>query len=163
MPPRAGNHPRLLRPPATRPSRPRGLAFPAGAHYDACVFLAGDVGGTKTHLALYRRGDSPRAPALDRKFVSRDYPSLEALIGEFLAGAPDRPQAIALGIAGPVVENRTETTNLPWRVDGTALAAAHGGARVTLLNDPPRAASSCCCRETSRCSSAARPPPAAAR
>jgi len=99
------------------------------------VFLAGDVGGTKTHLALFRRGDSPRAPTLDRKFASRDYSTLEALIGEFLAGAPGRPEAVALGIAGPVVENRTETTNLPWRVDGAALAAALGGARVTLLND----------------------------
>jgi glucokinase len=99
------------------------------------VLLAGDIGGTKTHLALYRPGDSPREPALDRKFASREHASLEALVAAFLAAAAARPERVALGIAGPVVGNRVETTNLPWRIDGTALGATLGGARVLLMND----------------------------
>ncbi len=99
------------------------------------VFLAGDVGGTKTHLALYRPGDPARSPAANRKLPSREYPSLEALVLEFLAAAAGRPARVVLGIAGPVVENRAATTNLPWSVDGDALGRALGGAPVTLLND----------------------------
>ena len=102
------------------------------------MFLAGDVGGTKTHLALYRPGDSPRVPVINRKLPSRDHASLEALVREFLAAAPGqpvRPAHVVLGIAGPVVENHARTTNLPWQVDGVALGEALGGARVTLLND----------------------------
>ena len=101
------------------------------------MFLAGDVGGTKTHLALYRSGESPREPIHERKLQSRDFASLEALVGEFIRGAPDRPSPswAAFGIAGPVVANRAEITNLPWRVDGDALSDALGGAGVTLVND----------------------------
>ncbi len=99
------------------------------------MFLAGDVGGTKTHLALYRPGDAARSPAVDRKLPSRDHASLEALIREFLAATGGQPPHVVLGIAGPVVGNRADTTNLPWSVDGAALGQALGGARVTLLND----------------------------
>jgi len=101
----------------------------------ARVFLAGDVGGTKTHLALYRPGDSPRSPVLDRKLPSADHASLEVLVREFLAGAPARPARVVLGIAGPVVANDAQTTNLPWSIDGAALSRALAGAEVTLLND----------------------------
>ena len=101
----------------------------------ARVFLAGDVGGTKTHLALYRPGDAARSPVVDRKLPSRDHASLEALVREFLALSGGQPMRVVLGIAGPVVANRAETTNLPWTVDGVALGRALGGARVTLLND----------------------------
>jgi glucokinase len=101
----------------------------------ARVFLAGDVGGTKTHLALFRPGDSPRSPVLDRKLPSGDHASLEDLVRDFLAAAPGRPARVVLGIAGPVVANRAAATNLPWTVDGAALSRALEGADVTLLND----------------------------
>src|SRR5258706_5089485 len=104
------------------------------------VSLAGDVGGTKTHLALYRPGDAARSPAVDRKLPSRDHASLDALIREFLAATGGQPRHVVLGIAGPVVGNRADTTNLPWSVDGAALGQALGGARVTLLNDLTAAA-----------------------
>jgi glucokinase len=99
------------------------------------VILAGDVGGTKTQLALYEPGGSPRSPVLKNRLPSRDYPSLEALVGVFLDGAKMRPTRAVLGIAGPVVDNRCEATNLPWQMSGAEIGAAIGGARVTLLND----------------------------
>ena len=104
------------------------------------VILAGDVGGTKTELALYVPGASPRSPIREHRAASGDYPSLEALVREFLEGAGARPARAVFGIAGPVVENRVEATNLPWITDGTALGAALGGARVTLINDLEAAA-----------------------
>jgi glucokinase len=99
------------------------------------VILAGDVGGTKTHLALYEPGSSVRAPVLERRLPSREYVTLEALVHEFLAGAPARPSRAVLGIAGPVVDQRVEATNLPWRIGAAALSAELGGAPVLLVND----------------------------
>ena len=100
------------------------------------MILAGDVGGTKTHLALFAPGGSPRHPASEQLFASHDHASLESLARAFL-GDPLRSSVsrAVFGIAGVVSRNRVETTNLPWHVDGAEMAAALGGARVTLLND----------------------------
>jgi glucokinase len=99
------------------------------------VILAGDVGGTKTQLALFESGGSARAPHSKQRFASRDFPSLEALVGVYLASSGARPTRAAFGIAGPVVNNRVEATNLPWHMSGERLSQALGGAPVTLLND----------------------------
>jgi glucokinase len=98
------------------------------------VILAGDVGGTKTRLALFSPDGTPRTPVFERDVASRDYPSLEALVLEFMAAASAKAAFAAIGIAGPVVQNRVEATNLPWQIDGTVLGARLGGPCV-LLND----------------------------
>jgi glucokinase len=99
------------------------------------VILAGDVGGTKTRLALFDPGGSARRPSHEIQRPSRDYPSLEALVREFLAAQRERPLRAVFGIAGPVVDNRCVATNLPWKVGGPELSEALGGAQVTLIND----------------------------
>lgn len=99
------------------------------------MILAGDVGGTKTHLALYAPGTSVREPVLERRLPSREHATLEDLVRAFLAQAPAPPTRAVLGIAGPVVEQQVEATNLPWRIGATALSAALGGAPVLLVND----------------------------
>ena len=99
------------------------------------MILAGDVGGTKTRLALYEPAASAREPVLERRLPSREYATLEALVGEFLAAAPARPRRAVLGIAGPVVAQQVEATNLPWQVSAAALGAALGGMQVLLVND----------------------------
>src|SRR6266536_5128547 len=104
------------------------------------VILAGDVGGTKTLLALFEPGASPRRPVRDWKRPSHDYLSLEALVLEFLAADGVRPTRCVFGVAGPVVDNRCEATNLPWIVDGRKIGAALGGAEVWLVNDLEAAA-----------------------
>jgi glucokinase len=99
------------------------------------VILAGDVGGTKTHLALYEPASPVRAPVLERRLASREYATIEALVRGFLDGAPARPSRAVLGIAGPVVEQHVEATNLPWRIGAAALSAELGGVPVLLIND----------------------------
>ncbi len=99
------------------------------------MILAGDIGGTKTHLALYPPDASPRQPALDRLYSSHEHSSPQRLLRAFLDEAGASPRAVVLGIAGPVVNNRAEVTNLPWDVDGPALGEALGGIEVRLLND----------------------------
>jgi len=96
--------------------------------------LAGDVGGTKTNLALFE----PEGPRLVRRemrsFPNRDYPALEAILGEFLSGAPP-VERVCFGVAGPVTGGRSQLTNLPWVVDREAVRAAAGARRAFLLND----------------------------
>jgi glucokinase len=98
--------------------------------------LAGDIGGTKTILALYevRR---KAAPALSREasFPSRRYKGLERVIEEFLGSGKETVHAAAFGIAGPVVDETVKTTNLPWVVRASSLAREIGCRRVQLMND----------------------------
>lgn len=106
------------------------------------MILAGDVGGTKTHLALFDPNGSAREPVADRKVSSAGFDSLEAIVREFLAGVgagvggrDARPARAVFGIAGPVVDNTVDTTNLPWHIDAAAMSDVLGGARVDLMND----------------------------
>jgi glucokinase len=96
------------------------------------VILAGDVGGTKTTLALFDGARVVREVTL----ASRSLTSLEAAIAEFLGAPPSAAvEAVGIGIAGPVVDGRSITTNLPWEIDEAGLSRAAGGARARLIND----------------------------
>ena len=107
------------------------------------MILAGDIGGTKTTLALFASAAGPHGPtpgfdrdsAILETCASRDFASFDALLGDFLAR--HRPQLVAgcIGIAGPVRANRCTATNLPWIVDGAALARRLGLAELALVND----------------------------
>jgi glucokinase len=124
------------------------------------MILAGDIGGTKTNLALYEWTTERTEPLRLESFHSRDYTSLEEILSEFLnppatpgtltesesdgsdgghnGGRPPEPIALAaacFGIAGPVIDNHSHTTNLPWIVDGPAIARQFAIPRVQLLND----------------------------
>jgi glucokinase len=95
--------------------------------------LAGDIGGTKTNLALYRIAGAERTLVREQAFPSRDYASLQAVAQAFLEG--ERIDAAAFGIAGPVVDNAVRTTNLPWHVVPVEMAQVLGCHRIRLLND----------------------------
>jgi glucokinase len=99
------------------------------------MILAADIGGTKTHIALFEGGRTPRQPIAEFKAASGDYPTFEALLSEFAMAHFERPARAVLGIAGPVVDNRCETTNLPWVIDARVVSDLLGGAAVTLMND----------------------------
>jgi glucokinase len=99
------------------------------------VILAGDIGGTKTVLALYRPDDPIGKPLRQQKYASTQFAGLEPIVNDFLGSSPEQPRAAALGIAGPVVGRCVETTNLPWTVDAAVLESAFGIRRVDLLND----------------------------
>lgn len=97
--------------------------------------LAGDIGGTKTHLAIFAPESGVRAPLSQATFVSRNYASLEALAREFLSGVDTKVECASFGVAGPVVKGRARITNLPWVMDEAQLADALDLASVQLLND----------------------------
>lgn len=99
------------------------------------MLLAGDIGGTKTLLALYTAADGARSPVAEAEFHSADYPGLDVMAREFMAGARREATHACFDVAGPVVGGRAHLTNLPWDVEEASLAQALGLQRVSLLND----------------------------
>ena len=104
--------------------------------------LAGDIGGTKTNLALYQVSPadpvgSPKSIALVREssFPSIQYAGLEAVVDAFMEQGTEGVCAGAFGIAGPVLDGRVIATNLPWKVESESLAQTLGGAQIRLMND----------------------------
>jgi glucokinase len=101
------------------------------------MILAGDIGGTKTLLGLFRP-DGPR-PSRVRfaAYATLDYPGLPDIVDVFLAEQPPPApiQCATFGVAGPVIDQSAEMTNVPWRVDAAELSARFKFRHVKLLND----------------------------
>lgn len=97
--------------------------------------LAGDIGGTKTRLAVYQCAGEERALLLDRTYPSANYATFDSMLAEFLAEAGENIAAACFGVAGPVREGRCVTTNLPWVLDENQLAESTDIPNVHLLND----------------------------
>jgi len=96
--------------------------------------LAGDVGGTKTSLAIFEIGAGRRSLVRSERYPSGAYPDLESVVEIFLREEPV-PAAAGFGVAGPVRDGAAKVTNLPWRIDESRLGRATGIPRVVLLND----------------------------
>ncbi len=101
------------------------------------MLLAGDIGGTKTNLALYSRGTARQLPYLEATFPSGPYPSLAAIVEQFLSDVklPEPIERATFGVAGPVVNRRATATNLPWIIEESRLEHALHIPTVRLLND----------------------------
>ncbi|MEL0585816.1 MAG: glucokinase [Candidatus Thiodiazotropha sp. (ex. Lucinoma kazani)] len=99
--------------------------------------LAGDIGGTNTRLALYHSTPaSPLNPILEQTYSSQAYDSIEAILQQFLK-QPSAQQIdrACFGLAGPVIDQICETTNLPWRVSARKINRQFGFEATWLLND----------------------------
>jgi glucokinase len=98
------------------------------------VILCGDLGGTKSDLALFPLAP-PFEPAATDSFSSREFPTACDVLDAFLARHPAEVRAACLGVPGPVLAGRAQGTNLPWVIDAAVLRERLGGAPVILLND----------------------------
>jgi glucokinase len=99
------------------------------------TYLAGDVGGTKTNLALFTEASGVREPIREATLPSGRFETLEDLVEEFLQEVDRRPRRAAFGVAGPVVEGAARITNLPWHISEDRLARRLELERVDLVND----------------------------
>ena len=99
------------------------------------TILAGDVGGTKIHLGLYRADGEVLDRIADELFATRESSSLEAVIAQFLQGRDDAIAAACFGAPGPVIDGVSRPVNIPWEMEEESLTRALGGAPVRLLND----------------------------
>jgi len=102
------------------------------------MLLAGDIGGTKTLLGLFDPVPVRPRPVVIRSFPTLDYGDLSDMIAAFMADGEvkgARARIACFGVAGPVIGEAAELTNVPWRVDGARIGAAFAFRRVALLND----------------------------
>lgn len=100
------------------------------------ILLGGDIGGTKTRLAFLQATPDGVRILREQTFPSGAFPSLEAILAQFLGTREWDIQAVGLGIAGPICERRCQATNLPWSIDANALERGELGLpRVSLCND----------------------------
>jgi len=99
------------------------------------MLIAGDIGGTKTDLAIYSMESGPHAPLAQAQFHSADFPSLQAMVLEFLAQVKMSVDVASFDVAGPVIDGHVKTTNLPWVMDEGSLARDLNLKSVHLMND----------------------------
>jgi glucokinase len=102
------------------------------------MLLAGDIGGTKTNLALYASKEDIRTPLREATLPSAKYATLAALVQDFLTQIELPNITIergVFGVAGPVVAGKAKITNLPWQMEERQLEQALKIPSITLLND----------------------------
>jgi glucokinase len=99
------------------------------------MFLAGDIGGTKTNLALYAYKDDKLCLQKSGSYPSKDHKTLTEIVRLFLGESPVDLHRACFGVAGPVKDGRVQVTNLPWVVDAAEIQAELKLQRVSLLND----------------------------
>jgi glucokinase len=102
------------------------------------MLLAGDIGGTKTLLGLFDPRTARPRPIAVRSYGTLAFDNLPSMITEFMRDEAAKSHAIdgaCFGVAGPVIDEAAELTNVPWRVDARHVAKTFGLRGVTLLND----------------------------
>jgi len=99
------------------------------------MILAGDIGGTKTLLALFETNGDRLIELKSKKYVSGEFKNLETIISDFLNGQQVSPESAAFGIPGPVVRGKVKSTNLPWILDEKELIDKTGIPKIKLVND----------------------------
>jgi glucokinase len=102
------------------------------------MILAGDVGGTKVHLALYSLVEGSYIPGREEKFPAHEFATLEDVVRLFLSkGTEDKASitAACFGCPGPVRDGRLKLTNLPWALDAHELQSSLGIKHIFLIND----------------------------
>lgn len=100
------------------------------------MWLAGDVGGTKTLVGLFRAGPDRPEPAVVREYATLDFDSLDEIATTFLeeTGAAN-VEAVCIGVAGQVSGLMARLTNVPWLADAAPIASRLGDCPIELLND----------------------------
>jgi glucokinase len=102
------------------------------------MILAGDIGGTKTFLGLFDRSTDRPRPVLVRTFPTLGYPSLKAILSDFVSDRAVKDadvETATFGVAGPVTGKTARLTNVAWLVDTRDIASSFDIERVGLLND----------------------------
>jgi glucokinase len=98
------------------------------------IILAGDIGATKTHLALYRPSDGNLTRVRDQIYPTQEFPSLERVLRDFTQGQATIDVA-CLGVPGPVTDGLARPTNIAWEVREESLSQSLDGASTRLVND----------------------------
>jgi glucokinase len=99
------------------------------------IILAGDIGGTKTNMGLFREGPMRPEPILVKEYSSGEATNLTEIIEHFLGVNPETIHAACFGVAGPVIDGKTKITNLHWGISLEEITQKFNWKRVRLIND----------------------------
>jgi glucokinase len=101
------------------------------------MLLAGDVGGTKTLLGLFERNIPRPRPLVTHAYATNSFSSFTQILDAFARDVhqPFALDAAVIGVAGPVLDNSAQLTNVAWDISAAAVTARFGTTRVCLLND----------------------------
>ncbi|NIR48179.1 glucokinase [candidate division KSB1 bacterium] len=99
------------------------------------MILVGDVGGTKTRLALYEEQEESLVRCDTETFASRDFEGVSDIVNTFLSARKSTVQNACFGVPGPVQNGEAKMTNLPWTLKEDAIAEATDLKKVKLVND----------------------------
>ena len=99
------------------------------------MLLAGDIGGTKTVLAVFSPETGPREPLFEAVYRSADYVGLETIAADFLEKSGFSVNRASFGVAGPVLRGKAAITNLHWNLDEDYLSRRLRIPEVHLIND----------------------------
>jgi len=100
-------------------------------HTMSNYLIAGDIGGTKTFLALANLNGSI---IKEQRFESLNFSNLIKMLDVFL---PDKPTIVGacFGVAGPVINQQVKITNLPWEIKTSELQDYFNCKNISLIND----------------------------
>lgn len=110
--------------PSLKPTKSRKQEF---------LVLAGDIGGTKTNLALFKDSGDAITPVIECSYRTADFTSIEELLHSFLKGIPE-PNKICLAVAGPVLNGHAKLSNIKWEIDIEQLSN-HFKKGFSIIND----------------------------
>lgn len=99
------------------------------------MLLAGDIGGTKTHLAIFSAEKGSHEGVFERIYPSGQFSNLETIVRDFTAEANMPIERAVFGVAGPVTSGQATITNLPWIIRESRLREVLQIEAVTLFND----------------------------
>lgn len=101
----------------------------------SAILLAGDVGGTKTNLALFKSDGNQAALLHEAQYKSNDYKNLIELTDTFLRNAPSFPGSMCFGVAGPVLNGVAKLSNINWEIKSDEISGHFKIKNVHLIND----------------------------
>jgi glucokinase len=99
------------------------------------MILTGDVGGTKTRVALFEEQAGALSRVQTKTYISSSFPGLEEILSEFLSQNRAEVRRSCFGVPGPVLKGKASATNLPWEIDQRSLSDLLGTSSVSLVND----------------------------
>ncbi len=101
------------------------------------IILAGDIGGTKTNLSLFKLKGGKLFLMLEKTLTTRNFPSFEAILNSFIKEEKELAEidCICLGVAGPVIEGKVSGTNFPWELSEEEIRKTTGVSLIFLIND----------------------------
>ena len=99
--------------------------------------LAGDLGGTKTILAIYSNENYPKK-LFEKYYISSEWKSFYSIFEDFIIHLPDHislPEYACIGVAGQINNHKVKITNLGWDIETEELSQLSKINNIELIND----------------------------